>query len=88
VNTSKNNIQRGRELVLDAGRLVGLVESGFPQSRSLADKLRRIAIKSDDVHNCVLAYAHAQGELTKTERCGLQILLTHEEYAQFTNSSN
>ena len=81
-----NNIQRGRELVLDASRLGGLVESGFPRSRDLAEKLRRIAMTSDDVYGCILAYVQAQDELTPTERRGLQILLTHEKYMQVTSS--
>ena len=83
-----SNIKRGRELIHDAGRLGGLVESGFPRSRDLANKLRRIATKSDDVHSCILAYVQAQGnKLTGTERRGLQILLTHEEFAQIVSSN-
>lgn len=87
METVNDSIKRGHELVLHASRLAMLARSGFPRSRDLADKLRRIAIKSDDVHNCVIAYAHAQGELTKTEQCGLQILLTHEEFARFESSN-
>lgn len=87
METINSNIKRGRELIHDAGRLGGLVESGFPQSRDLANKLRRIAMKSVDVHSCILAYVQAQGVLTRTERRGLQILLTHEEYTQITGSN-
>ena len=82
-----DTIKRGRELVYDAIRLDELVESGFPQSRNLARQLHLVAIKSEDVQTCVLAFVQAKDALTPSERRGLQILLTHEKYSQVTGSN-